>query len=380
MLMNMNKITAALILALTLILLAGTSVLAANENEENEQITLTLEEAAEKAIGNSFQIRRAVTGSEKAYIVRQKAVEDRDDQSPIVPTLDYLLALNVAQKNIQWMMSLREIDLLRDRVAYDTTRLYYDIFREKAAQEFAAQELSRAEKNADKALVLYRLGPASRLDYQRAQSAMENAAADLRSREQDLQGAYERLNRLIGLPLQERPNLLDVPQWEPLRDLDVNVYVARANENNTALWLAEQQIEIARYDIKMHRHFNLGGEPADPLTGPEPLEAKEKNILMTEDDFRDTRRQIEQNVRDIYRSIRIMEQEKEKLLNRIEELERELQAQQARFAAGLVTAYDFFELETAREQLNNQETNLLLEHELLKLVIRKPWILSGAPR
>ncbi len=380
MFMLMNKTIGAFIFTLILILSAGTSVLAVNENFEDEQITLTLEESIERVFGNSFQIRRAVTGSEKAYIVREKAMEDWDDMDPIIPTLEYLMSLNVIQKDLQWRMSQREIDLLKDRLGYDTTRLYLDIFREKAAVEYARQELERAEKNADRASILYRLGAASRLDYLRARSALENAAAELKSREQDLQGAYERLNRLLGLPLQERPLLVDVPDWEPLRDLGVNLYVARATENNIALWLAEQQIELARYDVKIHRQLDLEGEDTDPLRGPEPLEAKEKSISMAEDDYRDTRRQLEQNTRDIYRSIRSMEQEKEKLMSRLEELERELQAQQARFAAGLVTAYDFFELEAAREQFTIQETNLLIEHELLKQVIQKPWVLGAAAR
>jgi len=376
----MIKKMTGVVLVLALILLVSPLALAEIENEEEERVTLTLEESIERAIRNSFQIRRAVTGSEKAYIVREKAREDWDDMDPIIPTLDYLMALNVTQKDLQWTMSLREIDLLKDRVGYDTTRYYYDIFREKAALEYAELELVRAEKNADRALIMHRLGTISRLDLQRAQSNLDSATAERRSREQDLQGAQERLNRLVGLPLQERPLLVDVPEWEPLRDLDVNIYVSRAMENNTALWLAEQQIELARYDIRMHRHYDLEGEALDPLTGPEPIEAKEKNISMAEDDYRDTRRQIEQNTRDIYRSIRTMEQEKEKLMNRLEELDRELQAQQARYAAGLITAYDFFELEVAQVQVNIQETSLLLEHELLKLVIRKPWVLGGASR
>ena len=378
--MLMNKTIGALILMLVLILSAGTPVLAVNENDENEYIALTLEESIERAIRNSFQIRRAVTGSERAYIVRERAREDWDDMDPIIPTLEYLMSLNVIQKDLQWRMSQREIDLLKDRLGYDTTRIYYDISRETAAVEYARQELERAEKNADRASVLYRLGAASRLDYLRARSALESAAAELKSREQDLQGAYERLNRLIGLSMQERPVLVDAPEWEPLRDLGVNLYVARATENNIALWLAEQQIELARYDVRIHQQLDLEGEDTDPLRGPEPLEAKEKSISMAEDDYRDNRRQLEQNVRDIYRSIRSMEQEKEKLMSRLEELERELQAQQARFAAGLVTAYDFFELEAAREQFTIQETNLLIEHELLKQVIQKPWVLGGAPR
>ncbi len=378
--MLMYKTIGALILTLVLILSAGTPVLAVNENDENEYIALTLEESIERAIRNSFQIRRAVTGSERAYIVRERAREDWDDMDPIIPTLEYLMSLNVIQKDLQWRMSQREIDLLKDRLGYDTTRLYLDISRETAAVEYARQELERAEKNADRASVLYRLGAASRLDYLRARSALESAAAELKSREQDLQGAYERLNRLIGLSMQERPVLVDAPEWEPLRDLGVNLYVARATENNIALWLAEQQIELARYDVRIHQQLDLEGEDTDPLRGPEPLEAKEKSISMAEDDYRDNRRQLEQNVRDIYRSIRSMEQEKEKLMSRLEELERELQAQQARFAAGLVTAYDFFELEAAREQFTIQETNLLIEHELLKQVIQKPWVLGGAPR
>ena len=378
--MLMNKTIGALILTLVLIFSAGTPVLAVNENDENEYIALTLEESIERAIRNSFQIRRAVTGSERAYIVRERAREDWDDMDPIIPTLEYLMSLNVIQKDLQWRMSQREIDLLKDRLGYDTTRLYLDISRETAAVEYARQELERAEKNADRASVLYRLGAASRLDYLRARSALESAAAELKSREQDLQGAYERLNRLIGLSMQERPVLVDAPEWEPLRDLGVNLYVARATENNIALWLAEQQIELARYDVRIHQQLDLEGEDTDPLRGPEPLEAKEKSISMAEDDYRDNRRQLEQNVRDIYRSIRSMEQEKEKLMSRLEELERELQAQQARFAAGLVTAYDFFELEAAREQFTIQETNLLIEHELLKQVIQKPWVLGGAPR
>jgi len=380
MFMLMNKTIGALILTLVLIFSAGTPVLAVNENDENEYIALTLEESIERAIRNSFQIRRAVTGSERAYIVRERAREDWDDMDPIIPTLEYLMSLNVIQKDLQWRMSQREIDLLKDRLGYDTTRLYLDISRETAAVEYARQELERAEKNADRASVLYRLGAASRLDYLRARSALESAAAELKSREQDLQGAYERLNRLIGLSMQERPVLVDAPEWEPLRDLGVNLYVARATENNIALWLAEQQIELARYDVRIHQQLDLEGEDTDPLRGPEPLEAKEKSISMAEDDYRDNRRQLEQNVRDIYRSIRSMEQEKEKLMSRLEELERELQAQQARFAAGLVTAYDFFELEAAREQFTIQETNLLIEHELLKQVIQKPWVLGGAPR
>ena len=375
----MIKPITALLLILVLPLIPGNLAMAENNSEEG-RMTLSLEDSIERAIENSFQIRRAVTGSEKAYIVRQRAVEDWDDMDPIIPTLDYLLALNVLQKDLQWRMSRREIDLLEDRLAYDAMRLYYDIFKETAAVVNAQQELERTEKQAQRALVMFRLGAVSRLDYQRARSALDSTEAELISRKQDLQSAYERLNRLVGLPLQERPVLVDLPEWEPLRDMGVNVYVARSMDHNTALWLAEQQIELARYDVKMHRHFDLEEEDTDPLRGPEPLEAKEKNISMAEDDYRDTIRQLEQNTRDIYRSIRSMEQEKEKLMNRLVEMERELQAQQARFAAGLVTAYDFFELEAALAQLKIQEKNLLLEHELLKYVIRKPWVLSGSAR
>lgn len=369
-----------MLLVLAIMLASGSAALAENGNEEDERRELTLEESMEKAISHSFQIRKSYSGAERAYFVRQRAAEDRDDQDPLIPTLDYAMALNVAQMDIQWRLSRREIDLLKERLEYDTARLYYDVLGKEAAVEYAESELQYREKEAKRALAMYNAGAISRLELDRAERSLDNAEAELRTKRQEKDNAYEQLNRMIGLPSQERPFLVDVPEWDTLRDIGVNTYVARAMDRNTALWLAEQQIELAKYDKKQHQHFDIDDVTGDPGAPAVPTEAKDKEIQMARYDYQDTKRQIEQLTRNIYHKVRMLEEENEKLANSLDELHSELAAMQTRYEAGVVTQYDFLEMQANLDQLKLQEKSLLLEHELAKFEIRRPWVLDGGAR
>lgn len=365
-------------LSLALLLAPGASVLAEEKEDEMPPI-LTLEESLERAVRNSFQFRIAVERSEQAYIIREKAVEDWDEMDPIIPWLDYLTALDVTQKDLQWRMSSREIELLEDRIEYDVMRTYYDILREEAARDFAVLAVEHAKKGAARADIMHRVGALSGHELQKARSGLRDALNTLQVSEQELEKAYEGLNRMIGFALRERPLLVDVPEWNLLRDLGIGLYVARATDNNTAIWLAEQQVELARYDKKMHQQYDALDEMPVGVPGRgEPTEAKEKNVTIAQYQYYDTKRQIEINVRDIYRTVRMLEEEYDRTFNSLKDVERELRAMEVRLEAGQVTPYDLLDFQISWEQLVLQQQSMLFEHELLKYILRKPWVLSGS--
>ncbi len=190
-----------------LLLVPGAWTLAEGKEQE-VSVALTLEESLERAVRNSFQVRIALERSEQAYIIREKAVENWDEMDPIIPWLDYLTALEVTQKDLQWRMSQREMELLVDRIEYDVKRAYYDIFREEAARDLAVLTVEHAEKRAARAALMHSFGVLNSNELQKARSGFQDALDGLEVREQELKRAYEGLNRMIGFSREE-----NAPFW-----------------------------------------------------------------------------------------------------------------------------------------------------------------------
>lgn len=332
---------------------------------------MTLEQAFELAVNSSNELKTTKIDIEKADKSLEKAAE----------AIDYIPAgggnqqatsafTNWNRAQTSYFMAQRQYEIKKETLEYNVRVAYNDILQKQEAKKVAQLTLEDKEFKKRVTDAKAKNGMASQFEVTQAASGIQEAKASLEASSKALEDAYTKLNNLLGKNANERYELVNKPVFEKSKNVDLETIVSQVVTGSSAVWLAEQQVNLANLDVK---YFTFSGTTNDKNA----YEQKQLDQDKAQFSAADTKQQIESAVRSIYYSINQLEQQYEVVRANLAKAEEGLKLVQVRYNQGMATASEVLEVKLGVEQLHQQLFNITAQLDTLKIAFTKPWVASG---
>jgi outer membrane protein TolC len=364
------------ILSILMAALAFFNVLQPAMAGEPARPELSLSKAIEMAVKQNKALKIDELEIERTEALREEAA----DRLSFTPTGDsgYDPEVEAAwysllQADLTWRMSRKSYDARLDGITLAVCQLYWNVLkaRENVKVKELALELARLE--LQKSQSAYRLGLTGRLQSSGSAASvkgLEQAVADvaeaesaLAAAQNELDKAYLKLNQLVGLHPGDRPVLVDKLEFYPLQVADLDTEVNRVLENSPSVWLAEQKVTQKKYATDL---MFASGQYT-------PYDVRQAEMAQAELDARNARDALEMQVRELYHTLKSLEESYRSAEQEVATAREELKQKQIMFRLGLATRADVLAAEVSLASANYVLTDLAAQHSYNKVVFQKPW-------
>jgi len=365
-----------LVLSVLMAALAFFNVLQPAMAGEPARPELSLSKAIEMAVKQNKALKIDELEIERTEALREEAA----DRLSFTPTGDsgYDPEVEAAwysllQADLTWRMSRKSYDARLDGITLAVCQLYWNVLkaRENVKVKELALELARLE--LQKSQSAYRLGLTGRLQSSGSAASvkgLEQAVADvaeaesaLAAAQNELDKAYLKLNQLVGLHPGDRPVLVDKLEFYPLQVADLDTEVNRVLENSPSVWLAEQKVTQKKYATDL---MFASGQYT-------PYDVRQAEMAQAELDARNARDALEMQVRELYHTLKSLEESYRSAEQEVATAREELKQKQIMFRLGLATRADVLAAEVSLASANYVLTDLAAQHSYNKVVFQKPW-------
>lgn len=340
---------------------------------ESAAKTLTVEESVALAVKNNYRIRNAEAEIERNRLIRQRTSNNLDFVPIGNTTENYRATLGMIQTELQWRMSQKEVDLLKDQIAYEVKRNYNEILQSEENLELAGLVVEQAQMQNRIQQTQLVHGVVSAHQKQQAENNYKEAQERYNLAQQTLEHTYEKFNDLLGISREEKRELVDVPAWEPLKNFNLTRHIATVKENSTTVWLTQQQVDIAKLDLSMYV-FN---DPYTYIPNPIPYDAKKIEVQKAENTVIDTQQQLESIVRSTYNNLQQLEQQYAAQEIGLDKAKQEYELIKIKYDAGMAIPLELVSAELAVTQIEGQMKDTVIQYDNLRVALEKPWLLGG---
>lgn len=348
---------------------------AADKNMEQQVLKqsangLTMEKVVDMAISHSRSLKKAELDIDRSEKLRESATEGVES----IPVGSVLTPIDTAftglfAADLSWQMNKKTKSMQEDQITLSVINEYINVLKAQKNLEVAKASEREAFRKWNIAMLSYQEGLISDTMQQAAKTQHDLALKGITSAQLDLGSAYQNLNKLIGLSISERPVLTEKPTFK-LAELDsAELMAQRALDSNPNVWLAEQNITLAKMQLDIYDWTN-------PMR--EPYEAKKIDVEKAEITATDTREQMRQLVINLHNSILKLETAYATQEQVIKLQEDSLKVLKTKYELGMTNKMevDSAELELLKAKKSLDET--AYQHEILKMAIEKPWAYAGA--
>jgi outer membrane protein len=367
----MRRGVAIVTVAIYLVMMLG-GLAYGSETDVNDTIVieLTLDQAVDKALATSKDLKQSDYDIERGEKVREK-VADTVKYIPIGPSPEAASAAftTLVQTDLAWQMSKKTKTMKADAVVLSVFQAYTNVL--SAQEEVTAAEA--ALKNADwqqrAARASYQVGMSSEAAKIQAEAGYQLRKAALEAARQGLIDKYQALNNIVGLKPDDRPVLLDIPQFIPIEIDNLEAAIQRRLEQSPSIWLADRKVELAKLDLDLYDWTN-------PMR--EPYDAKKIDVSTAELTAADGKEQMRQAIRAIYNKILQLEENYALQQENLKIAEENLRIVQVQFEVGMATKAQLLEAESQVAEAKKSLASTIYTHEVLKLQFDKPWAAATA--
>ncbi|MDD3654986.1 MAG: amidase family protein, partial [Desulfotomaculaceae bacterium] len=171
-------------------------------------------------------------------------------------------------------------------------------------------------------------------------------------------------NFLVGLWPEDKPILVDKPQYNELVVNDLDYEVKKALEESPTVWLAQKKVDLAKSVLSIYNYADLSIEP---------YKVKEIDLEKAEVSAEDANEQFRKLVLTLYYNIKQLEQQYLIAQGNALVAEELLRVIKVKYEVGMATAPEVLAAETAFEKAKKQEFDILCQHEILTYAFKKPW-------
>ena len=340
---------------------------------ESDIKTLTLEASVDLAINNNYRIRNAEAEIQKNKLIRQRTSDNLDFVDIGNPIDDYRSTMGLSQIDLRWRMSQKELELLKDHIAFEVKSTYNEVLQAKANLEFLSMVVEQAKMQNMVQQTQLGYGTISNYQNQQSKNSYKEAQERYNLAQKALEHAYEKLNDLLGISKDDRRELVDAPTWEPIEDQNIERLVTAVKENSTSVWLAQQQVNIAKMDLSMYIHYDLYTN----IPNSTPYDAKKIEVQQAENNVADTQKQLETIIRSTYNKLQQLEQQYLTLAISLDKTLQDYELIKIKCDVGMAIPLELVSAKLAVEQIKTQMNDIIIQHDNLKIGLEKPWLLGG---
>ncbi|RKO65780.1 TolC family protein [Desulfofundulus salinus] len=340
---------------------------------------LSLNKAIEMAVKQNKALKKAELEIKRTEALREEAADQLDftptGGSGYDPQVEAAWA-SLLQADLTWRMSKKSYDARLDGITLAACQLYWNVLKaqENVKVKELALELARLE--LQKSQSAYRLGLTGKLQsnsaggtvaavkgLEQARAEMVKAESELAAAQNELDKAFVELNQLVGLWPEDRPVLVDKLEFYPLQVSNLDTEVNRVLESSPSVWLAEQEVVQKKYttDLMWAR-----GQYT-------PYDARQAEMEQTELDAQSVKDAVGLQVRNLYYTLKNLEESYRSAEQAATMAGEELRAKQFMYQVGLATRADVLTAEVNLARAKYALTELAAQHAYNKMVFQKPW-------
>ncbi|MDD3653223.1 MAG: TolC family protein, partial [Desulfotomaculaceae bacterium] len=226
----MRRIAMLLVLCIAVNFIIAINSALAREPETPE---LTFQQAVERAKSNSNALKNANYDIDRSFKLRDTAA-DKVKYTPLEPsTTEAERAFTgLQQADLNWRMAKRAYAAEEDSVIMQVYQSYNGLLQAIENVKLAEIQLKNEEWQRIVASVSYRVGMLSKLEMIQAEAAVTTARSTLEANKKALDDAYQKFNFLVGLWPEDKPILVDKPQYNELVVNDLDYEVKKALEES----------------------------------------------------------------------------------------------------------------------------------------------------
>jgi outer membrane protein TolC len=336
---------------------------------------ISLNEAIALALKNSKDMKNAELDVEKSKEEKDHASDQLDyapggSADPETESAWYSLL----SSDLSWQMSKKTKDATEDKLVLDICNKYWNI--QKALENVSVQKLKvqETELALQRVQAMIRVGMVpseySGTGPQAALSGAEGQLAAARSSltemENELNTAYEAFNQKVGLWPEDRPVLSEEVDYEPLENVVIEAAVNRVLAESPSVWLAEEQIDLAKFATEM----------AYATGGYSPYKVRQIGEEQAEIDALSAKDAVKLATRNIYYSVVNLEAGRAAAEKELDRARESLRVAELSYDLGMITKEKLMNSKVTLVTAEQTLKNLTLQHAYLKMGFQKPWAVS----
>lgn len=339
--------------------------------KEPESPEITFQQAVEKALANSEQLKNADFDVTRGDEVRE-FLADKVDYIPNGQTHDAesKAFTSLVQADLNYQLAKKNYAAQKDIVIMQTYQAYNGLLSSIEKVKVAEAQVKNAQQKNIVAMANYRVGLINQSDLLQATTAYESAKESLEASRKALDDAYQRFNQLVGLWPEDRPVLVDKPSFKVLSVDNLETEVERRVDESPTVYAAKQKIDLNNLNLNLYDFTSS--------TRTEPYKAKQIDVDKAEVSLTDEKEKIRKTVRTIYYNIKQLEDQYAIAQENIKTAEETLRVTRVKYEVGMAIQADVVAAEAALAQAKQALVDIVCQHDTLCYAFYKPWAYSGS--
>ncbi|WP_449241669.1 TolC family protein [Desulfoscipio gibsoniae] len=347
----------------------------ASEEEQNlpgqDYVELSLEEAINNALKNSYNIQQAELDVDRAEEVRDNAWDNHGymmGKTWVDTQQAYMTAPGTDDNSLFQALSAdraahiqkKSFEITQDAIRMQVTQGYYDILKKINDIETAKLALEVAERGYKVAKMQKQVGMATETTIQAKNAELEGAKSTLESAQSNLENAYRTLNKMMGKDNNFRPQLATSIEFEKMEipSLDAAIIKAMNPTQNPYLWSKKEGYELQKYT----------------WTSTQPEEAGKIDIDKASLTYDEARVETRNKMNELNETLKTLEASYVSAQEALTAAELNQKNAQALYDNGMITKDDVVNSQLAVAQAESALLDIKINYGLSKINFEKPWL------
>ncbi|MFM9277086.1 TolC family protein [Paenibacillus jiagnxiensis] len=326
---------------------------------------LTLEEAIELGIENSYSLQQALNTYKRNGISLENAADkleyipaDGSGNSEAVSAWK-----SYTQSNMSYIAASKNINTVKQQIAYSTVQTYYKVLSAESSVEEAEESLEIALSEEQAAAAKAEKGKISVSDHKSAIQTRVEAEQALATAQSALAQERESLNHAIGAGKDTVYNLKDHPMYTPLQKLELEAYTQKIISEDPTIWEKEQNVESSKLDLKFFS-YNSDGD----------LELTEMSVDEANQALTQSKKELAESISSTYYNLQNLHDQYEQQQTTLATAQDALKLAEKKYARGLITKLEVKKAEQSVNQAQRKLEDMVLQIDEAQRVLDQPWI------
>ncbi|HIT88089.1 MAG TPA: TolC family protein [Candidatus Coprocola pullicola] len=212
------------------------------------------------------------------------------------------------------------------------------------------------------------VGMMSDKDLQDLSRETQQMAEQIKQLEMNIDNAYIALNNLLGLPAEDRYEIVNNVEYAPLEmNMSIDTYVSRKLSTDQSLQMQQIAVENAEFSSKTISDSSTGSE----------YRTAELEAANTARDYKTAKEDKEKSIREAYIQIQQLESARKNLETDLAKAKSDHEKAQVNYQVGNITQLDLEQAELALDNVENSLLENTLNHDLLLFTFDNTCVLGS---
>ncbi len=346
------------------------------ENGEEEVLQLTIEEAVQLAVENSWDIQKLDRGIRDINDVIDNQEDLQDSMEKLLNLPLMFMPSDITNDFVNNLLVKRGYGVKSaevQRITLEETKKqtlealeigakssYYQVLIAEKTLQLQEQLLKKAEQHKNIAAVKYENGVATKLVKLQADSAYISAKSDYQDAEDTLNIKYLELNNTLGLDFDQKVDLTTQVGYTPTEEINLEESIKSAFENRSDIKKLKAELELQQIETDTYKSYYT--------RGLQQYKNAEEKILEAEHAYDQSFKDVELDVRKKYLELVKAERSLNNMTESVAIARESARVSQLFYEYDLATLTDVIDAETGLSQAEIGRYQLLISYNISKMM------------